>query len=74
MQHLHNPNTSVRVIDDVGDWIDPYNLAELVYRAIKQEFGIRPTVEQCQQVWLRVLDCLGDNVRDSVRALHVDFD
>jgi hypothetical protein len=62
------------VVDDVGDWIDQYTIADLIYDGIKEEFGILPTVAQCQEVWYRCLDRLGELVRSSVRSLDIDFD
>lgn len=70
----HTPTAQDRTVDDVGDWIDQYTLASLVYDTIKEEFGINPTLGQCQDVWYRVLDQLGDLVEECARCLTVDFD
>ena len=63
-----------RIIEDVADWIDQYNIASLVYDAIKEEFGIEPTGEQCQDVWYRVLDQLAHLIESCARCLPVDYD
>ncbi len=71
---MTNPTaTQQSIIEDVGDWIDQYNIADLIYDAVKEQCGVDPTVGQCQDVWYRVLDQLGDLVNACARHLPVDY-
>lgn len=63
-----------QIVEDVGDWVDQYNIAWLVYDAIKEEFGIEPTLAQCQDVWYRTLDQLGELIAKCACHLDVDYD
>jgi len=63
-----------QVIDNIGDRIDQYEIAELIYEAIKDQFGIQPTEQHCWDVWYRVLDELGDLIATRVKWLEPDFD
>ena len=58
MSQLYDkPATSVldKLIDDVGDWIDQYNLASMIVGAINEEYGI-VTLEMAQDLWYRALE------------------
>ena len=62
------------VLDEVGDWIDTACIAELVFEAIRDQYNILPTVEQCREVWLRILDQLGEDVSRCVAWMHDELD
>ena len=70
----YNPSKATRLVEDVGDWIDQYNIAHLILEAIHDELDIKPTVDQCQQVWYRVLYELPDLISQCARHLDVDYD
>ena len=40
-----------KVIDDVGDMMDGYSIASMIYDEIVEQFGFEPTVEQCLGIW-----------------------
>jgi hypothetical protein len=44
-----------QLVDDVGDWIDQYNLASMIIDAIEEEYG-SATLEQAQDFWYRALE------------------
>jgi hypothetical protein len=44
-----------QLIQDVGDWIDPYTIAGMVIDAIREEYG-SATYEQAQDFWYRALE------------------
>ena len=44
-----------RLLEDLGDWIDQYNLAGMIIDAIEEEYG-SATLEQAQDFWYRALE------------------
>ena len=44
-----------RLLEDLGDWIDQYNLAGMIIDAIEGEYG-SATLEQAQDFWYRALE------------------
>ena len=44
-----------QLVDDVGDWIDQYNLASMIIGAITEEYG-SATLEQARDFWYRALE------------------
>jgi len=62
------------VVDDVGDWIDQYVIAETIYDAIYDQFGVLPTAEHCRDAWLRTLSILTQEIRTSAKAIDIDPD
>ena len=44
-----------QLVEDVGDWIDQYNLASMIIDAIEEEYG-SATLEQAQDFWYRALE------------------
>ena len=62
------------VVEEVGDWVDTTCIAELIFQTIREQYGILPTVQQCREVWLRVLDHLGNDVGSVVRWMRDELD
>jgi hypothetical protein len=44
-----------QLTDDVGDWIDQYNLAHMILQAIEEEYGT-VTLEMAKDFWYRALE------------------
>ena len=44
-----------QLLEDLGDWIDQYNLAGMIIDAIEEEYG-SATLEQAQDFWYRALE------------------
>ena len=44
-----------QLVEDVGDWIDQYNLASMIIDAIHEEYG-SATLEQGKDFWYRALE------------------
>lgn len=44
-----------QLVDDVGDWIDQYNVARMVIDAIREEYGM-VTLEMAKDFWYRALE------------------
>jgi len=44
-----------QLVDDVGDWIDQYNLAAMIVGAIEEEYGV-VTLEMAKDLWYRALE------------------
>jgi len=44
-----------QLVDDVGDWIDQYNLASMIIDAIHEEYGMA-TLEMAKDFWYRALE------------------
>jgi hypothetical protein len=44
-----------KLVEDVGDWIDEYNLAHMITDAIREEYGT-VTLEMAQDFWYRALE------------------
>ena len=44
-----------RLIDELGDWIDPYTIASMIVGAIEEEWG-SVTLDQCKDFWYRALE------------------
>ena len=44
-----------QLVEDVGDWIDQYNLASMVVDAIEEEYG-KATYEMARDFWYRALE------------------
>ena len=65
------PVTKDKLVEEVGDWIDSYVIANSIVQAFVNNFGFPPTVEQCREVWLRTLDVLGDQIEKSASAVQV---
>jgi len=57
-----------RLVDDLGDWIDQYNIARLIVESIKDEWGT-VTYGMCQDLWYRALDQLPSLILDVARWL-----
>ena len=44
-----------QLVDDVGDWIDQYNLASMIIDAIHEEYGVA-TLEMAKDFWYHALE------------------
>jgi hypothetical protein len=44
-----------QIVEDVGDWIDQYNLAAMIIGAIEEEYEV-VTLEMAQDFWYRALE------------------
>lgn len=44
-----------KLVEDVGDWIDQYNLASMIIAAIREEYGMA-TLEMARDFWYRALE------------------
>ena len=44
-----------QLVEDVGDWIDEYNLAHMITDAIREEYGT-VTLEMARDFWYRALE------------------
>ena len=44
-----------QLVEDLGDWIDPYNLASMITEAIREEYGM-VTLEMAKDFWYRALE------------------
>ena len=44
-----------QLVEDLGDWIDPYNLASMIVGAIADEYGT-VSLENCKDFWYRALE------------------
>ena len=44
-----------QLVDDVGDWIDQYNVARMVIDAIREEYGV-VTLDMAKDFWYRALE------------------
>jgi hypothetical protein len=44
-----------QLTDDLGDWIDQYNLAHMILQAIEEEYGT-VTLEMAKDLWYRALE------------------
>ena len=44
-----------QLVEDLGDWIDQYNLASMIIEAITEAYG-SATLEQGQDFWYRALE------------------
>jgi len=62
------------VLDEVGDWVDTRCIAELIFDSIRDEYGILPSVLQCREVWLRILDQLGNDISSCVRWMRDELE
>ncbi len=54
-----------KLVEDVGDWIDQYNLASMVIGAIKEEYGT-VTLEMAKDFWYRALEYYLPELFDSI--------
>ena len=52
-----------KLTEDVGDWIDQYNIAQLIVEAVEEEWGI-VTEDMCHELWLRYLYVLPSQLAD----------
>ena len=43
------------IVEELGAWIDQYNLASMIVGAIADEYGA-VTLEQCKDFWYRALE------------------
>ena len=58
-----------QLVEDLGDWIDPYVVASMVIGSIKDEFG-SVTLEQGKDFWYRALEFhLNDTFEHVARTL-----
>ena len=44
-----------QLVDDLGDWIDQYNIAGLIVEALSEEWG-SATYERGKDLWYRFLE------------------
>lgn len=44
-----------QLVEDLGDWIDQYNLASMIIDAIYDEYGMA-TLEMAKDFWYRALE------------------
>jgi len=44
-----------QLVEDVGDWIDQYNLASMIIDSIHEQYGMA-TLEMAQDFWYRALE------------------
>ena len=48
-------STEDQLVEDLGDWIDPYNLASMITEAIREEYGV-VTLAMAKDFWYRALE------------------
>ena len=44
-----------QLVDDIGDWLDQYNLAAMIIDAIEEEYGT-VTYEMAKDLWYQALE------------------
>jgi hypothetical protein len=44
-----------QLVEDLGDWIDQYNLATMITDAIRQQYGT-VTLQMAKDLWYRALE------------------
>ncbi|MGA8849383.1 MAG: hypothetical protein WB564_06135 [Dehalococcoidia bacterium] len=57
------------IVEDLGDWIDQYNIANLVVDALEEEWNCPPTLERAKDLWYRACEALSDFLEQISRRL-----
>jgi hypothetical protein len=57
------------IVEDLGDWIDQYNIASLVVDALEEEWNCPVTLERAKDLWYRACEGLSDFLEERARWL-----
>ena len=66
-------STQDQLVEDIGDWIDQYNLASVIIDAIREQYG-SATLEQAKDFWYRALEFHLPEIFEHIARTLPDFD